>query len=266
MADSTETLVHRYLHQKGTPTRVAARFVEKQARDLHSLLKNKIVGKDARFLWGEPRGGWSQPAFLIEELPQKGKKKLGLWSLNLDLSMFMRWSGMTSIYFSADDMAKKSGISSGDDFKSMVSKLEKAFAKEAEDLAKNVKEGRTKASFDPDEFKKNWQKELSYYPQKEMVFYLNVMPEGVQPFTAMGKDFQVSVKWDSFSSASPNSDYQLADPHYTTYTAKSPQAARTLFKILNADPEALRNLTWNQFSDWLNKNKIQYKVNFSSWG
>jgi len=31
------------------------------------------------------------------------------------------------------------------------------------------------------------------------------------------------------------------------------------------DPKQLSNVTWSNFTDWLNKNKIGYDMQFSSW-
>lgn len=259
-----DSVARRALYRQGTPIRVAARHIAAQGKTAREdVYKHKLVGKDARILWGDTRG-WSRPAYLIEELPQKGKKKLGRWQLVTDLSLFLRWMGMNSIYFNGDEMVKKAGIGSGDNFQSMVKKMEAAFEKEAQELIKDIKSGKTDATRDPAEVEKSWQNMLGH-PRTDQVFYLNVMPEGVGSFSVQGKDFTMDVEWTNFKVYSPDSDFHQADPYYTYYEASSPAAARKLYKILAADKEALRSVAWTTLSNWLDKNKVAYKSHSSSW-
>ena len=263
MTSIASKVAKQYLHRQGTAVRVAARYCQKVA---NSAYKHKIVGANARFLWGSSHG-WTHPVFLIEELPQKGKKKLGRFELGLTLDIFQRLVGTTSIYFDADTLANASGIGPGDGYKAMVSKLQDAIEKEAKKLVANLESGKTLATAEAATVEKEWRKWLSYTnPREDEVFYLNVMPEGTEPFTAMGKDFQVDVSWVEFKAVDPKSDFQLADPHYTIFEEKSPTAARKMFLTLNADKTALKSVAWVDFGKWLTSNKIPYDIKFSSWG
>lgn len=234
--------------------RVVSRY--KSARADYS---HKIVGRDARFLWGQWGGGsgWIAPIFKIEELPQKGKKKLRRWQVGLDLRYMQQALGTSTIYFYGEDLAQAARISSGDNYDAMVRKLEKAF----EDEAKKLKQGE---GIDPKQAKK-WKEYIRYYPDVDNVFYLEVEPEGVEPFTVQGKDFVLDVAWKKFKTYSPSSDFQLSDPHYSGYEQSSPSSARKLYKILKADPEALRSVAWMGLSDWFRKQDIRTKSLQSVW-
>jgi hypothetical protein len=99
----------------------------------------------------------------------------------------------------------------------------------------------------------------------EQVWYLQVEPFDVDPITVKGKDFGGKATWTSFSFYSPDSDFQQMDPHYTEYESSSPAAARQFYKVLKANPAALKETPWASFSDWLRKAKIAYKTNHSVW-
>jgi len=79
------------------------------------------------------------------------------------------------------------------------------------------------------------------------------------------EDFTLTVSWVRFSAYSPSSDFQQTDPHYTQVVAKSSAAGRKLYKMLKANPEALKSVSWARFTDWLKQNDIAYAMNFSQW-
>lgn len=101
--------------------------------------------------------------------------------------------------------------------------------------------------------------------QEDEVNYLLIEPSDTKPQTIKGKDFTVRSTWINFEAYSPQSDFQQSDPHYIKYEAKSPAAARKLYKILKANPDALKQVPWSRFDDWLNKNKVKYDTHFSQW-
>ena len=107
----------------------------------------------------------------------------------------------------------------------------------------------------------------SWFPriQQDEMSYLLVEPPDTKPQTIKGKDFTVESTWINFSSYAPGSDLQAQDPSYTQLEAKSPAAARKFYKILKANPDSLKQLSWGGFSDWLRKNKIPYETHHSSW-
>lgn len=109
----------------------------------------------------------------------------------------------------------------------------------------------------------DWVQHLAW--TERAVNALQVEPEGMGPIQIAGEDFTITCHWTDFKVCSPNSDFQLADPHYTCYSAQSPTAARTLYKKLRADPNALKNVSWNKLADWLAKNGVSFKTNFSRW-
>jgi len=102
-------------------------------------------------------------------------------------------------------------------------------------------------------------------PNEEQVYFLEVMPSDSKPFKAKGKDFEVNVQWGGFGAYSPSSDLQSHDPSYTKIVAKSKGAARKFYKILKADPDALKNIDWRGFDSWLDRNKVGYDTQFSQW-
>jgi len=221
-------------------SRVALRF--KQAD-----YDGKFLGKDARLQWG--RHQW-----FLEELPQKGKKKLKSKTLQNPSSYgaFDMWIPENILHFAK--------LTSSDDFEAIEKKLleayDEAYKRTASPDHRNQKETAALEQND-------WIKGIKWYGQD--VFYLNVIPEGVDEFVAEGKNFSVKVKWGEFASFSPDSDFQQADPHYTKYVSKSPTAARKFYMMLKQDPKQLSSVSWDQFGAWLDKNKIPYDTRFSSW-
>ncbi len=205
----------------------------------------KFVGTDARLMW-------SRASWFLEELPQKGKKKLRSATLqNPSLHGHLDW-------FIPGNILEIAKLSTGDNYERIKAKIEAAY-KEAG--ARSGKAGsREQAEW---ERSKSWVDRLQWY--ENLVFYLEVTPEGVDSFTVEGKDFTCKVEWGNFKAYSPNSDMQLSDPHYSYYDAKSPGAGRKFFKLMKADPDALKSVTWMAFSDFLRKNGVGYDTHHSQW-
>lgn len=221
--------------------RVAARH---QRMVLAREWEGKIVGKDFRLQWR--RDQWQ-----LEELPQKGKKKLRVDTMD---GGGIRYSGSSRNVdaYIPENILRKAGVSSSDSFDHVKSKIQGAMDAAADDVIQK----------NPGE-KWDFLKHTKW--SERQVYFTEIMPEGMEPFDAEGKDFTVKVEWTSFKAYSPNSDFQQADPHYTLYEASAPTAARKMYQILKEDPNALKSIGWDKFDDWMKSNKIGYKIHFSQW-
>lgn len=144
-------------------------------------------------------------------------------------------------------------FSKSDDFDTAVRKLQRSL-KEAEKL---VEKG------SPDQDLSPWFPRLT---QSE-VHYLEVPPQDAKDFEAKGKNFTVHMSWGmwSYTQYDDSNGAQSHDPSYSRYRSSSPVSARKLFKMLKAKPDALKSVPSSQFSDWLDKNKIKYRLENSVW-
>jgi len=95
--------------------------------------------------------------------------------------------------------------------------------------------------------------------------FTKVVPEGVEPLQVTCADFVLEVSWTKFSAYSPNSDFQLSDPHYTQIHETSAAAARKLYKLAQAKRDELAKLSWGAFSEWLRAQKVAFEYSFSQW-
>ncbi len=214
-------------------------------RYLYAQSQEKFVGKNARLKW-------SQYEWVLEELPQKGKKKLRRSTLRNPT-----YSGMLD-WWIPGNILRFAKLTASDDYDAIKKKISEAYEEAHETTMKKGK------PHDQEYLAKNdWVKKLEWY--EEDVFYLKVTPEGTEAFTAEGKDFSVKTSWTEFSAYSPDSDFQQSDPHYTKYVSKSPTAARKFYLLLKTNPNALKGISWSAFGDWLGKQKIPYDTRFSSW-
>ena len=216
--------------------RVASRFVR-------AGWEGKLVGKDFRLMW-------DHHIWKLEELPQKGKKQLGVATMDT----YLRF-GSPRLNLSAlipDNILREQHISASDTYEHVKTKIQQGMTSGVhESIAANPTE------------KLEWMLHNGWH--EERVHYLKVTPEGTDPFMAQGQYFTVKVEWANFSTHSPDSDFQLADPHYTRIDASAAASARKLYTMLKADPTALQHVAWSGFTDWLSRNKIGYKLHFSNW-
>ena len=208
--------------------------------------EGKLVGKDFRLTWSY--NNWN-----LEELPAKGKRKLRV----ADMPTFLEigsTSGVDTSPFIHENILRDASISTSDSYDGVKAKLQAAYQDAAEMvLASAGAQART------------FQFILDNKWSEDQVHFLKVTPENVEPFTAQAKDFTVDCKWTEFSAYSPSSDFERSDAHYTEIESSAPAAARKLYQMLKADPNALRSISWGDFDDWLKANKIGFKFNFSSW-
>lgn len=226
-------------------SRILARFQHRIAQD---HWKGKFIGRDARLRWD--RNIW-----LLEELPQKGKKKLK--TATFDNFDSRGWVGF-DVYIPGN-ILREAKLSSSDNYETIKKKMQEAFDAAAEETISGMPPGEIEKS--PNKWA--WLREAKW--SESDVHFLRVEPEDTEPFNAEGKDFSVKVKWTDFETYSPTSDFQQADPHYTLYSATAPASARKLYQILKANPNALKSVPWSDLSKWFEKNKINYETHFSQW-
>lgn len=194
-------------------------------------------------------------SILIQELPTKPvKRKLSRAQVNFYYIVSVDHLNEFLVSNIKQDMKLKKGMS----YKEAVNELKKAM-----EIAKKAALENSRYNIDESHFDKvyRWKRLLN----EDTIFYLEVPPSNTKPFIAKGKDFQVSLEWNRWSSYSPGSDLQSMDPNYTQYESSSKAAARKLFNLLRAKPDALKNLTWDKFGGWLDRQKIKYRTNFSVW-
>jgi len=225
---------------KEAAERVVARFQGRTGR--WDDWDGKFMGRDARLRW-------SRTTWLLEELPQKGKKKLKVADL---MNPSSRGMGEFDPFI-ASNILRDAKLSSSDNYERIKKKILDAYEKAAD---RCVEKGVSEENVE-------WLRKEDWHERTE--FYLNIVPEDVDPIEVEGKDFSFMSKWTGFKAYSPSSDFQQADPHYTYYGSTSPTAARKLYKIVNADPTVLKNVSWSKFDEWLKKNKIGYDTHFSVW-
>jgi hypothetical protein len=221
---------------------------EKIARELIKVAKNLIArgekifyGKDVRIKLDENRD-----IIELEELPEKGKKKLRVFNLSLH-PYYRSGRGEQSHLLLMVNVIGNS-INQSATYDGLKKKIEQGYKKaEAEYHKVNNTSGKT------------------YGAWEDSVHYLQIEPKDMNPFVAQGKDFTVEVSWTNFKAYDPKSDFQSMDPHYTLYEAKSAASGRKLYKMLKADPNALKSVSWDKFSRWLASNNIKYDTHFSVW-
>lgn len=233
-----QRVLERFL-EPGLPERVASRFI--MQRRAGARWDGKLVGKDCRLQW-------SRAMWLLEELPQKGKRKLRVAEMQ-NVGYIVQ-----SDHFIPENILQDAKVGRGDSYDAIKKKIEAAM--------KEAAEASVKAKVAPD-----WvtgpSGNMKWYENE--VYFLEVIPEDVHPFKAQGKDFSVDVAWTDFKAYSPSSDFEQSDPHYTKIKQKSPGAARKLYNTLKTDPAALKSVTWDDFGKWLDTKKIGYDMEFSVW-
>jgi hypothetical protein len=204
--------------------------------------EGKLVSKEWRLQW-------SDAIWKLEELPAKGKKKLRVAEMQNPYHL------QAGDGFIPANILRVAKVSSSDSFEHVKEKIQNAMLAAAK---------ATLAKIPPEKAKHyDWLLRQQWY--ENQVYFLEIMPEGVEPFTAHGKDFTVAVEWGSYKAYSPDSDFQQSDPHYTLYESSSAGAARKMYQTLKANPDALKSVAWAKFDEWLKANKIGYEIHFSQW-
>ena len=218
-------------------------ILNKFARDVLNEAVNeaydseKVVGNQYRLTYRR-----YDTSFKVEELPAKGKRRLIVGFLHL-------WRVLGQSHVAAMmDIADDAKLDKNDSVQEVMDKILKA--------AQNTIE--TRKDID----------NRQGVPIKwvvEEVSALKVEPEGMEPVTAKAEDFTIKSSWKEFSAYSPSSDFNQPDPYYTEITNTSDVAARKLYRVLRADPNALKNISWDEFAKWLTSQGINYRYNHSVW-
>jgi hypothetical protein len=215
------------------------------------ILKKTAGSTEGVFVGDGWRLTWDPYEFRLEELPAKGKRKLRVSELRNPYfsTKFDAWMPINLIRHYGK-------ISAMDSFDTIKDKILGAMT--SEKVLADVRAHAT-PGYDP-------MRDLSgvkWYD--DLVNYLSVVPENVEPITVYGKNFSVKAEWLEFKSYSPNSDFEQSDPHYTIIKSSSATAARKFYQMLTASPDALKGISWDDFDDWLKANKINYKYEHSVW-
>ncbi len=236
---AVEQLAQRHL-KMATNGRQLLQWLDRRIGDHDLVVDDKVriyVGKGAR------------EGIFIVEVPMSAKpRKKGVAYVNVDYAL--RASGMKMWPFIASNLAQDAKFSKSDDYSTAVRKLSKAL-EVASEKAQELNEADIS----------RWAPTLD----QGQVDYLEIPPKDAKPFTVKGKDFSFEVAWASWSFTRYDSDPNDMEPSYTRYVSKSPAAARKLFKMLKAQPDALKSVPESKFSEWLDKNKIKYSLQFSVW-
>jgi hypothetical protein len=203
---------------------------------------------DGVYVTPHARLRWSDYHWKLEELPVKGKKKLRVGTLRNPA-----WNNFHAYHeYLPSNVHQWARFGRRDSYDQIKKKLQSGM----ETATKKALERTAETT-----------KGKGLYPvpwSEELVHYLKIVPEGTDPIDGKGKDFLVKSEWTKFSAYSPDSEFGH-DPSYTLYESKSAAAARKLYKILKADPGALRGVPWGRFGDWLKRKKIAYKTHHSVW-
>ena len=205
-----------------------------------------LVGKNLRM-------SHSRYSIFLEELPVKGKKKCRYTHVNTHYLSNVNHMNE----FIPDNILLLAKVGKSDSYDSALRKLEKALLDSFEKAQREYPPLREKKLNLPNSEFLNFSEGDTYY--------LNVPPSDTDPITALGKDFAVNSQWTSWQSFSPDSNLQEHDPSYGKMVSTSPTAARKMFKLLSADPDALKNVSWSRFDEWLKKNKVRYEYQASAW-
>jgi len=100
---------------------------------------------------------------------------------------------------------------------------------------------------------------------ENVISYLLVEPKDYKPIAFAGKDFGGTAEWQEFRFYSDGDEYDYQEGQRAFYMNKSAGGARKLFKLLKADPDAVKGMTLRQFTDWLDKSKIAYRYVPTVW-
>lgn len=100
------------------------------------------------------------------------------------------------------------------------------------------------------------------------ISFLEVEPANYKPVRFRGKDFGGTSEWREFTFyADKDEDEYMAQMEgmRAFYKGTSAGAARKLFKLLKADPDFCKGMTFEQFKKFLGDNKIGYTYVPTVW-
>jgi hypothetical protein len=225
---------------------ISARIVE-SAKQFIGMERwdGEIQGEHMRLQWADSR----ERNYRLTEMPVPGKKRLRVRS-----GGFPAWLGgsQKSEYNFLLMANVVRGIRASMTYDQVAAEIDRRIKELIEESNQKAQEPRP-------------EKDLMSGPWETLVFYLEVEPANMKAFIVDGKDFKLEVSWDSFKAYSPSSDFQQSDPHYSVIVNASRQGSRKLYKVLKADPNAMRAVSWDGLTDWLRRNGIGYDTHHSQW-
>ena len=196
------------------------------------------------------RLSFARGSITVDELPQKGLRKLR--KARLETFTDRGWQGLDPLI--PENIIQAAKLDAKDSFDTVKSKILKAAQEGAERaLSKMDDKGKNSYSFIT--------KSLAW--SEESIPAQAHKPDDANPIRAKGKDFTVESKWNDFAAYDPGADFQSHDPTYSVINPTSESQARKLYKILAADPNALADVTWSDFRDWLKAKGIASKMHHS---
>jgi len=180
---------------------------------------------------------WNDHTWTLEELPQKGKKRLRVAELpnplqnlrhNQDYMQF--WLPINVIMYA--------GLSKTDTYDKIKNKLEKSY----------------------DDTKESMKKRLGKLPflgptdwSEKSIQAAKIKPTGTEPIKIKGKDFNMTSTWTEFSA---RDNYSYGNSGWTK--SKTPGGARKLYKILRNSPHIFDNMTNVEMWNWLRDRRIGF--------
>ena len=212
-----------------------------------TAIKYGFVG-DEKFLTPKARLTWTRSGYKLEEMPEKGKRRVHVMTLQ-NISYYNMHRDLNA--FLPGNILRSAKLNKNDSYDQIKAKIIKSH-----DAAyRKLKKAKSDAIED-------WQKSAKEIADEWTRPSIQVTPENTPPITASGDRFRLSSKWDKFQITKYQSDPHDHDPSYTAYVSSSPTAARKLYKLLSANPNAIKEIE-KDASGWLEKNKIRFKYQFS---
>jgi len=206
----------------------------------------KLIGKDVRVRWGGI--GWTRDGMWIEEMPGKPVKRKvrhttvdTTWFTNQHLDRFL----MSNLVMDAK-------LNKSMNYEQVLKAM-----KDAVEGAAKAYEGKPAGRITrPFEFDRYGGMGGIFH--EKTIGYLEVEPENFEPIKAKLKDdVTLTAHWNEFIAYSPSYRPEMMDrPHFIS--SKSPGGARKLYKILKADPDALKTVGYTDMGRFLSKHKIAY--------
>lgn len=103
-----------------------------------------------------------------------------------------------------------------------------------------------------------------YKPSIDTLKAVEVKPFNYRPIEMTGKDFHVSVKWESAEFSKLKDDYDYSEGMSAFYKPKTPAARRKLWFLLDSIGN-ISNLDFESFKALLTRNKIPFEYVPSVW-
>jgi len=240
----------------------------KQARgEMDTLIENDKV----RVTWADHPDNRME----VQEMPGKPVKRR-LRKRTYNTGQYVQWFHPGSAFL-MENIKNDAKLSSGMGFDQVVSAMDKALedakdrliAESLELVEKYPREKYPHAAYqvysEADFTKLGFPRSIVW---NDEVSFLEVEPANYKPVQFRGKDFGGTAKWNEFKFYADKDDDEFmrqTEGMQAFYKSLSAGGARKLFKLLKADPEAVKAMNESQFKDFLNRNKIGYDYVPTVW-